>query len=138
MACSEIIIFKLRVTAIILIAAGYGWAGGRFIPAGSPFIAYLFQGFILLILLILSLGFFNPQAKLATRWPMRGMTIFNSLTLLINIANIVRGFSNAGLGTFGSHNTPGDLVPIGIIIAGDLLWLSLSFFGNLEKLQPGK
>src|SRR5258708_3004595 len=101
MSTVETLIFKLRVAAILLIAAGYGWAGGHFIPAGSPFVAYLFQGVILLILLILSLGFFNPQARPHARWALRGLTIFAVLTLLINVANIIRGFTNSGASTFG-------------------------------------
>jgi hypothetical protein len=115
--------------AIFLIAAGYGWAGGHFIPSGSPFVAYLFQGVILLILLILNLGFFTQQSLPYARWALRGITIFAILTLLINIANIIQGFTNAGSNTFGSHNTSGDLVPICIILTGDILWLG-SFLGK--------
>jgi hypothetical protein len=127
----NILTFRLRVTAIFLIAAGYGWAGGHFIPAGSPFMAYLFQGVILLILLILSLGFFNQPDLPHTRWALRGLSIFAILTLLINIANIIRGFTNNGANTFGSHNTPADLVPICIILIGNVLWLT-SFLGRKD------
>ena len=128
MSKTNLLTFRLRVTSIFLIAAGYGWAGGHFIPAGSPFVAYLFQGIILLILLILSLGFFNQQGLPHPRWALRGLTIFAILTLLINIANIIRGFTNTGANTFGSHNTPDDLVPICIILIGDILWLGSYLF----------
>ncbi len=129
MLTSKTKILKLRVTAILLIAAGYGWAGGHFIPAGSPLIAYVFQAVIFLILLILTLGFFSVPASVAHAKPharaIRGLNIFTILSLVINIANIVRGFTNNGANSFGSHNTPADLVPICIIMAGDILWLAL-------------
>ena len=114
-------IFKLRVIAIMLIAVGYGWAGGHFIPANSPAVAYLFQAVVIAILLILALGFFKtPQPK----WAFRGLTIFAALSLAINVANIIRGANGAG-DSFGSHNTLADLVPVGILIVSDILWLVL-------------
>jgi cytochrome bd-type quinol oxidase subunit 2 len=122
------LIFKSRVTAILLIAAGYGWAGGHFIPADSAALVYLFQFVILLILLILSLGFFSGKKAAEhwqphARWAVIGLNIFTTLTLIINIANIVRGATGAAANSFGSHNTLADLIPIGMIMAGDLLWL---------------
>jgi hypothetical protein len=128
-------IFKLRVASIILIAIGYGWAGGHFIPANSPVVAYLFQAIIIAILLALALGFFSTPPP---RWAVRGLTIFTSISLAINIVNIVKGAYGAG-GSFGSHNTLADLVPIGILIAGDILWLILimPFFREIEA-NPGK
>jgi hypothetical protein len=106
-----------RLAALFLITAGYGWAGGHFIPANAPFWAYLFQFAVLLILLTFAIGFLRPAA----RWSTRGLTIFAALTLLINAANIIRGATNSG--SFGSHNSFADLVPIGLIIFGDALWL---------------
>src|SRR5476651_2622504 len=99
MVMAKTLIFKLRVTAIIMVAAGYGWAGGHFIPADSPIYAYLFQIIVLLILLILSLGFFTAQVvegqvRPHARWAIIGLNIFTALTLVVNIANVIRGFSN--------------------------------------------
>ncbi len=129
MSQTNLLTFRLRVTSIFLIAAGYGWAGGHFIPAGSPFVAYLFQGVILLVLLILS-----TSSSISRAFHMRGgrqgiAYFLPPHTLLINIANIIRGFTNTGANTFGSHNTPDDLVPICMILIGDILWLG-SFFGG--------
>jgi hypothetical protein len=125
--------FKLRTTAIFLIAIGYGWAGGHFIPANAPWLAYLFQAVIILILIVLGLGFFNTsytrdKSKPVAGWPINGLTIFTVISLLINIANMIMGASNSGQHTFGSHNTFADLVPIGILITGDILWLITLLF----------
>jgi hypothetical protein len=132
--------FTLRLAAILLMAAGYGWAGGHFIPTNAPFWAYLFQFVLLLILSAFAIGFLRasarshetPPATTRTHSPAHawrntlGLTIFASLTLLINVANIIRGSMNPGAtnsGSFGSHNSFADLVPIGLIIFGDILWL---------------
>jgi len=127
--------YSLRCTALILLAAGYGWAGGHFIPAGSSPWAYLFQFVILLLLLVFGVGFLMASgaggdgqraigvagAPKRLRWNTRALTIFAGLTLLINIGNIVQGA--IGKSAYGSHNSFDDLVPIGMIIAADVIWL---------------
>jgi cbb3-type cytochrome oxidase subunit 1 len=132
--------YTLRCCAIILLAAGYGWAGGHFIAAGVPLWAYAFQFVILLLLLVFAVGFLTAMAGPATspvrlRRNARALTIFAALTLLINIANIIQGAFVKG--PFGSHNTFADLVPIGMIIAGDTIWLLtlLRPFAGLRAAQ---
>jgi|GEM_PF-1739016 hypothetical protein len=121
--------FTLRLWAILLMAAGYGWAGGHFIPGDAPVWAYAFQFCMLLVLFLLATGFLKAAAGIVTAAPrvrrnMVGLTIFSVLTLLINIANIVRG---AGQGMhYGSKNSFADIVPIALIIVGDIMWLSMS------------
>lgn len=121
--------FRTRFTGILLMVAGYGWAGGHFIPADSPFWAYLFQLGILLLLLIFSLAFVKRSADgVGGRgWASIALTIFAALSLAINIGNIVRGYYSSDTHGYGSHNTLPDLVPIGILVVGDLLWLGGSF-----------
>jgi hypothetical protein len=137
----QTLIFKIRITAILLIAAGYGWAGGHFIPADSPFYAYIFQGVIITILLVLSIGFFSGQKiegkeRSHAKWATTGLTIFTALTLIINMANIIHGMNNTA--AFGSHNTAADLVPIGIIMLGDILWLASLIPGNKKAPPTGE
>ena len=103
---------RIRSASIILISAGYGWAGGHYIPLNAPLLAYGFQFVIIAIILILGTG------------SVKGFTIFASLSLLINILNIIHGAFNSGKDSFGSHNTFADLVPIGLIIMGAVLWLT--------------
>ena len=123
------ILFRIRVTAIILITAGYGWAGGHFIPPDAPFLAYLFQLTILFLLLVCTLGFFSiPGIRdlngLKKGWAVICLSIFAALSLLINIGNLIRGALMTDTHGYGSHNALPDLVPISLLIVGDLLWLS--------------
>ena len=123
----------LRLWSILLLAAGYGWAGGHFIPGDAPLWAYAFQFCMLLILFILAMNFFKVTAGLITspsriRWNIIGLTIYAGLTLLINIANIVRGVVQDV--HYGSKNTFADLVPIMLIITGDILFLAMIIHGG--------
>ena len=117
--------FKTRSAAIILMAAGYGWAGGHYIPANSNLLAYLFQFIILGLLLLFGLKFFSltETEKLKPSWPVKGLSILSVLFFLINVLNIVHGFFNTDPNSFGSHNTFADLVPVVIILVGAGLWI---------------
>ncbi len=117
--------FKTRTAAIVLIAAGYGWAGGHYIPSNSNIFAYFFQFVVLGILLWLGIKFFSmPETEGQKRnGAVTGLSIFAVLSLLINVLNIVHGFFNTDPHSFGSHNTLADLVPISIIVAGAVLWI---------------
>jgi len=118
-------IFKTRCTAIILIAAGYGWAGGHYIPSDSNVLAYLFQFIIIGVLLLLGINYFIQsviEGQKRTR-AARGLSIFSVFSFLINILNIVHGAFNKDPHSFGSHNTFSDLVPIVILLLGAGLWI---------------
>jgi hypothetical protein len=83
---------------------------------------------MLLLLTIFAIGFLRsaigPKAAMAARTNRNlvALNLFAALTLIVNVVNVIRGSANTG--TFGSHNTFSDLVPIGLIVIGDLLWLS--------------
>ena len=115
--------FKIRSAAIILMAAGYGWAGGHYIPASSPAVAYIFQVVVICFLLLFGIKYLsNPQGAQSKRnWSSIALTIFSALSLLANIFNIIHGINNQT--SYGSHNSFADLVPIVIIITGTSLWL---------------
>ena len=114
----------LRLWSILLLAAGYGWAGGHYIPGDAPLWAYAFQFGMLLLLFVLATGFIKATSQSRLKRNIVGLTIYAALTLVINIANIVRGIEQGG--HYGSKNTFADLVPIMLIITGDILWLSMS------------
>src|SRR5471030_545879 len=97
--------FKARCAAILLIATGYGWAGGHYIPSNSNVLAYLFQFVIIGILLVLSVTFFAmPLTDRSKRtWAVSGLSIFSVLSFIINILNIVHGVFNKDLHSLGSH-----------------------------------
>lgn len=117
--------YKIRSAAIILIAAGYGWAGGHYIPSNSDLVAYLFQFIILGVLLVAGIAFFNTDDTVG-RNRKRAVTTLGILSVvffIINILNIVHGFFNTDPKSFGSHNNFADLVPIALILLGSGLWI---------------
>jgi hypothetical protein len=117
--------FKTRSAAIILMAAGYGWAGGHYIPSNSPLVAYLFQFIIIAVLLLFGVKFFGTAENKNDKgnWAIKGLNIFSVLFFLVNVLNIVHGFFNTDPSAFGSHNTFADLVPIIIILTSSGLWI---------------
>jgi len=117
--------YKIRCASIILLSAGYGWAGGHYIPVESSIGAYLFQFIVIALLIVMGTHFLNKQGNEPgkSNWSTKGLTIFSVLSLLINIVNIIHGVYNPNSNSFGSHNSLADLVPILIIITGTVLWL---------------
>ena len=117
--------YKIRNAAIILMAAGYGWAGGHYIPSNSSFLAYLFQFIIIGVLLISGIAFFNVGDAVGgnRKRAVTTLSILSVVFFIINILNIVHGFFNTDPKSFGSHNTFADLVPIAIILLGSGLWI---------------
>ncbi len=117
--------FKARCAAVMLIAAGYGWAGGHYIPPKSDFLAYLFHVIVIGTVLLLGIAYFSltGNEQLKRNWPVRGLNIFSTVSLFINILNVVHGAINHDPHSFGSHNTFADLVPVAILITGSGLWV---------------
>lgn len=117
--------FAIRLAALLLMLTGYGWAGGHYIPADAPLVAYLFQ--FLVIGFLFSMGllvFANADRSSPGRRAATALGVFAGLSLLINIANVVHGALTHDPHAFGSHNTFADLVPITLLIAGSGLWVS--------------
>jgi len=122
-------IFKARSAAIILIAAGYGWAGGHYIPANSDLIAYLFQFVLVGAILLAGVAFLSNSETIKGKqnWAIISLNILSVAFFVINVANIIHGFFNTNPNSFGSHNTFADLVPIVIILFGSGLWILTLF-----------
>jgi hypothetical protein len=116
---------KIRITSVILMAAGYGWAGGHYIPADSNPLAYLFQFAVISLIAWLGMNY--------ARY-IKGLTVFSFITLVINILNIVHGAVSSDKNSFGSHNTLADLVPIILIIGGSALWLLTVTFKKSKNI----
>ena len=104
----------IQKASIIFLAAGYGWAGGHYIPPDSNFLAYGFQLAVIFLIMWLALNY--------ERYP-KSTTIFTVITLVINILNIIHGAMTKEKHSVGSHNSMADLVPILLIIVGSVLWL---------------
>ena len=94
--------FKIRCAAIILMAAGYGWAGGHYIPVNSSILAYAFQFIVITALLIMGIKFLSiaESERHKNNWSITGLSIFSILSLLLNILNIIHG-------TYSSENSFG-------------------------------
>jgi hypothetical protein len=118
--------FKIRCAAVILIAAGYGWAGGHYIPAHSSIQAYIFQFLIIVALLIMGTRSLSTSVneKHTMNWSVTGLSIFSVLLLLLNILNIMYWGHNFSANSFGSHNNFADLVPIVLLMSGNGLWVT--------------
>ncbi len=76
---------KTRTAAIILIAAGYGWKHGHYIPSASNIFAYLFQFVVLGILLWLGIRFFSmtETERQKRNGAVTGLSIFAVLSFII-------------------------------------------------------
>jgi hypothetical protein len=118
--------FKIRCAAIILIAAGYGWAGGHYIPAHFSIEAYIFQLIIIVAILIMGIRSLSISVNggHTSNWSVKGLSIFSVLLLLLNILNIIHWGRNFSTNSFGLHNNFADLVPIVLLMAGNGLWVT--------------
>ena len=80
--------------------------------------------------MIFAVGFLQSPGRGEGAGPARrnifvtALNIFAALTLVVNVANVIRGAANGS--PFGSHNSFADLVPIGFIVIGDVIWLTAS------------
>lgn len=117
--------FRVRCASIIIVAAGYGWAGGHYIPADSSLLAYVFQFVVISTILIMGLAYLTTteQASYKSNWAVKGLSIFSALMFVVNVANIIHGAYTTDKNSPGSHNSFADLVPIALILAGTGLWL---------------
>lgn len=127
--------FRIRCASIILVAAGYGWAGGHYIPTDSTVLAYLFQFVVIFAILIMGVAYLtkHEQATYKSNWTVKGLTIFSALMFVVNIANIIHGVYSKDKNSLGSHNSFADLVPITFILAGTGLWLLTAVKRNIAK-----
>jgi hypothetical protein len=117
--------FKTRFAAIILIVAGYGWAGGYYIPSNSHSLAYVIQFIIIVALLIMGIRSLNilENEKHKSNWSVTGLSIFSVLLLLINILHFIHWGHNSSTNSFGSYNSFAGLVPVAFLITGNVLWI---------------
>ena len=116
-----------QIAGIILLTAGWGWAGANFTPSDAPWWNYLLHTIPILLLLVLSLGFFRvPGAQQRGRsnggWVNIGMSIFAAISFVGYIAGIILGASNPG--SAYSISTTGDWFAAVILILGGLVWLT--------------
>lgn len=116
-----------QIAGIILLAAGWGWAGANFTPSDSLWWNYLLHAIPILLLLVFSLGFFSvsddhERAGSNGSWAKIGLSIFAAISFFGFIAGIILGVSNPN-SAYGI-STVGDWVAAVILILGGLVWLT--------------
>jgi hypothetical protein len=116
-----------QIAGIILLAAGWGWAGANFTPSDASWWNYLLHTIPILILLVLSLGFFrasdaHQSARSNGGWANIGLSIFAGISFIGYIAGIILGATNPN--SQYSISTIGDWFAAVILILGGLVWLT--------------
>src|SRR6266446_10268091 len=95
--------FKTRFAAIILFTAGYGWAGGYYIPSNSHSLDYVIQFIIIVALLIMGIRSLSilENEKHKINWSVTGLSIFSVVLLLINILHFIHWGHHFSTNSFG-------------------------------------
>lgn len=122
---------KLEVTAIILMAAGWGWICGNFVqPVTYTFgiVADILHVLPLVALLLLSIAFFRtsntlPQTITPSKGARMGISILAIFSILALVAFIILGVINPDPNSVGVHSFE-DWMPVIVLGAGTLLWLA--------------
>lgn len=116
-----------QMIGIVLLAAGWGWAGSNFTPGDVPWWNVALHAIPVLILLLLSLGFFSAEnarqrGEAHSNWASIGLSIVAAISLIGFVAGIIMGVTNPA-GAYGI-STPGDWVAAVMLILGGLGWLT--------------
>lgn len=118
--------FTCQVTAILLMAAGWGWNSGNFVqPANTTWgaIADILHVIPLVILLPLSVRFVSAAvAQTRSRGAVAGITAVAIFGILACTMFVVLGATNPDPNSVGVH-TFEDWMPVIVMNSGTLLWL---------------
>jgi uncharacterized protein YhhL (DUF1145 family) len=119
---------KLKVAAVVLMAAGWGWIGGNFTPVGASIGNYLLHCISIVLLLIMSMQMFrlagsHQRAEAHTGWVNIAMSIFAVVSIIGCIVLITLGIVNPDPNSVGVHNFA-DWFPTIILNMGTFLWLA--------------
>lgn len=110
-----------QLIGIMVLAAGWGWFGSNFTPSDAPWWNYLLHTIPLLILLILSLSFFQKGNGL-------GLSIFATISFIALLVGIIMGITIPD-NAYGIQSI-GDWEAAIIIILGSLTWLTTLISGQ--------
>jgi hypothetical protein len=116
-----------QIIGIILMAAGWGWAGANFTPSDSQWWNYLLHAIPILLLLVLSLGFFSvsgdhERARTNGGLANVGLSIFAGISFIGYIVGIILGVINPS-SQYGISTT-GDWFVAVMLILGGFVWLT--------------
>jgi hypothetical protein len=118
---------RAAIAGIILMAAGWGWTGGNFVPSDLPLQAGIVNEALHFIpdflLVLLGVRYFRAAALgVRSRGAALGFSILAVLSIIGCIVMVVLGATNPDPNSVGVHNL-NDWVPVIIVNAGNLLWL---------------
>ncbi len=122
-------IFSMQVAGILLMAAGWGWVGGNFVPDNQIYLYNALAHLVpILLLLVLTLRFFADAAVpdaggTHTAWGRVGLNLFAVLSLLGTLILILIGLSSPDPDAIGVKTLP-DWFSTIILDLGTLLWLT--------------
>lgn len=119
---------KLKVAAVVLMTAGWGWIGGNFTPVGASIWNYLLHCISIVLLLLMSVQMFRlagsrQQTEAPTGWVNIAMSIFAVVSIIGCIVLITLGIVNPDPNSVGVHNFA-DWFPTIILNMGTFLWLA--------------
>ncbi|HKF38294.1 MAG TPA: hypothetical protein VKB35_15465 [Ktedonobacteraceae bacterium] len=139
MTNTERVISRLQVAAIILMAAGFGWAGGNFTPSDAPFWNPLLHTIPIVLILIFGLPMLRMRGthqyiESHAGWANVGMSVFAVIAIAFVIVAVVLGATNPNPNAFGVK-TVEDWFPAVIIIVGSLLWLRTLIPASLRNAE---
>ena len=138
---TEKTLYKLQLTAVLLMAAGFGWINGNFV---QPFFtswgmfADLLHLAPFIALLLLSLPFFSAFVEgTRARGARTGISIVAAFGILTCLVFIILGASNPDPNSVGVH-TFEDTMPVIVLNAGTLLWFAalLPFWRGKQVSSP--
>ncbi len=128
-------IFSRKVAAILIMAIGWGWIDGNFIP-DNP--GYWFNALLhcipLAILLALGLRFFRFTGQELPGQRNTGLTIFAVISLISLGVMILLGASNPDPNAVGVKTLP-DWFPTVLLALGSLTWLTTLLPGSQRNAK---
>jgi hypothetical protein len=115
-----------RITALFLMAAGFGWTAGNFAQPDKPLGVHVFTTLIHALPIVLTLLFAVPLLQHrdgGPRWALRGVSALAALYTVGLVGVIAYSVVNPDPNAFGIH-TLADAEPATVMAAGNLLWLA--------------
>ncbi len=122
------VVSKLKIVAVVLMAAGWGWIGGNFTPLGASIWNYLAHCISIVLLLIISMQMFRMSDSRQQPAAHSGrvniaMSIFAIVSIIGCIVLVTLGIINPDPNSVGVHNFA-DWFPTIILNMGTFLWLA--------------
>ncbi len=128
-------IFSRQVAAVLIMAIGWGWIDGNFVPDGPVyFYNALLHCIPLVILLVLGLRFFRFTGQELPGQRNTGLTIFAVVSLISLVVMIILGASNPDPNAVGVKTLP-DWFPTVLLAIGSLTWLTTLLPGSQRNAK---